>query len=87
MRQVRARLLKLAGNLGLDSDSDEDQPQAKIEEPIKAVPAPPPQAPQVPKAAAPVIPRKSGKRESKWGKTASNESSFLPISQATESIP
>lgn len=72
MRQVRARLLKLNGLLGNDEDSDQDQPP-KIEEKKPDVPPPPPQM-----NTAPIIKKPPGKRQSKWGKTSSNEPAILP---------
>lgn len=75
MRQVRARLLKL-NNLYGDNDSDDEVPPPQ--------PPPPqikPPEPQPPPSAT--LPKRFGKRESKWGKTSSAESNLLPIHEPT----
>ena len=70
MRQVRARLLKLNGLLGVNSDDSDDE--------VAPAPGPAKPAPIETKQVQPIVassnppPRKSGKRESKWGKTNSN---------------
>ena len=81
MRQVRARLLKLNGLLGVNSDDSDDEVQPT---PESAKPAPAEVKPVQPIATpSHPAPRKTGKRESKWGKTNSNESSILPIQSHT----
>ena len=74
MRQVKARLLKFGFEEEDDSDDDKmyDRPQVPETVPVETIPS-------IPSIPPPIITKRSGKKESKWGKTTSNEFSILPM--------
>ena len=70
MRQVKARLMKFGFEEEDDSDEDKFQEPPPVAKniPVETKPPLPP----------PIITKRTGKKESKWGKTTS-ESSILPM--------